>query len=65
MTERTLNRPADTTSGPQHDDLGTRAPGEESPDGHDGRDAEIAEADRDRAGQAEQAGKYPDGYGPL
>ena len=67
LTERTLNRPDDTTSGPQHDDLGTRAPSDvENPArqaGHDGRDAEI-EIEADRA-QTEPERRYPDGYGPL
>jgi hypothetical protein len=66
-----VNRPAGSTPGDRHDDLGTRAPGADgSPDGRGGSEAAdetdgTDEPDDARRPRAEPPSRLPEGYEPL
>jgi hypothetical protein len=63
-----VNRPAGSTPGDRHDDLGTGAP--DADDGTDGRDGteaadETDETDDAPRPRAEPPSRLPQGYEPL
>jgi hypothetical protein len=63
-----VNRPAGSTPGGRHDDLGTAPPGaDENPDGRGGGEAadETDEPDDVQRPRAEPPSRLPEGYEPL